>query len=331
MANYIPGINVGQLFGQLGAWRRGDFGSDYDIFDGISVRGGARSPENGALVGRTSRPKSNVTTKTAPSADTSMLSFDGGNVLGLADSMGAAQADPDAAIRSQLRGEISGRGAEIDALYNDLFTSLDALLKARDAELETQYGEQSKKAADQYTAAIPEIENSYAAIGSGDSTDNSDAKDKAKAGHDETQKTIGKNKEQDKAKLGAYGNEQRAKIGADKEAASRNVARAGETEDVDALRGMRNDLETNLSNAKVTKATLGTDGQARRDLSAVTSDGGRFEAATNALDSIIKSSMSGAVKEAAIKAVVDNGGLSDEEKAKVNAQYGNVYAEQAAL
>jgi len=94
---------------------------------------------------------------------------------------------------------------------------------------------------------------------------------------------------------------------------------------------MRNDIERNIDQAGVTRATLGTDGDAAKAVSSLTADAGRFEAATNALDSIIKSSMSGAVKEAAVKAVTDNAGLSDEEKKKVQAQYGNVYAEQAAL
>ena len=244
---------------------------------------------------------------------------------------GGGTVDKDAAIRNQLIGEILGRGGDIDAVYNALFGDLDALLRSRDAELEAEYGNQFKKASDQYAEAIPEIETSYAAIGAESSTDQADAKTDAKKGFDETTATIGKNKETDKAKLGQYGTEQRAKFDADKNSAKRNVARASETEDVGALRSMRNDLEGNIDAAGVTRATLGTDAGARGEISRLTSDNGRFEAAINALDSIIKSSMSGSVKEAAVQAVTDSAGLSDEEKKKVQETYGNVYAEQAAL
>lgn len=237
----------------------------------------------------------------------------------------------DMGLVNQLRNEISAKGGEVDSVYGELFGALDGLLKSRDAELETQYGDQLTKATEQYASAIPEIETSYAAIGASDSTDRTTANRKADAGFKETTETIGKNKSSDKAKLGQYGIEQRAKIEEDKNAAKRNVGRAGETTDADSLRSMRNELETNVSNANVTKATLGTDGQAKKDLEATTGDNGRFAAATNSLDAIIKSSMSGAVKEAAVKAVVDNAGLSDEEKKKVQQTYGNVYAEQAAL
>lgn len=236
-----------------------------------------------------------------------------------------------AAARNQLRSEIGARGGDIESIYASLFGDLDALLRSRDAELESQYGSQLEKASSTYADAIPDIETSYAAIGAADSTDTADAKTGAKKGFDETTETIKKNKETDKAKLGQYGTEQRAKFATDKEAASRNVARAGETTDVDALRSMRNDIESNLDSAKVTKATLGTDQGARGEVSRLTGDSGRFEAAIGALDSILKSSMSGAVKEAAVAAVTDSAGLSDEEKKKVQQQYGNVYAEQSAL
>lgn len=244
---------------------------------------------------------------------------------------GGGAIDRDASLRNSLRGEIASRGGEIDSIYSTLFGNLDSLLRTRGQELESQYGEQFKKAADAYTGALPEIENSYAAIGAADSTDRTDAKTKAKTGYEETTKTIGKNKKADEAKLGQYGEEQRARFRADQESAKRNLARVNETDDVNALRGLRNDIESNISQAGVTRATLGSDGAARQQLSSLTQDNGRFQEATNALDSIIKSSMSGSVKEAAVKAIVDNAGLSEEDKKKVNMQYGNVYAEQAAL
>lgn len=276
-------------------------------------------------------------------ADTTMGSFEAtriadplpGGVLGATtDAAGGGstvKVDPDAAVKAQLRGELKGKGAEIENIYNSLFGDLDNLVRTRDAELETEYGGQFKKAADTYAAAIPQIETSYAAIGSADSTDNADAKTGAKKGFDETNATIGKNKASDKAKLGQYSTEQRAKFTADRDSAKRNVERADATDDAGALRQMRNDVETNIGAANVTRATLGTDAGARGEVSRLTSDSGRFQEAMNALDSIVKSSMSGAVKEAAVKAVTDSAGLSDEEKKKVQETYGNVYAEQAAL
>ena len=243
----------------------------------------------------------------------------------------AAAPDPDIAVRNQLRAEIGGKGGELDAIYAALFGELDNLIRSRDAELEEQYGGQLKKATEEYTGAIPTIESSYAALGAGESTDQSDAKTKAKKGFDETTETIGKNKQADKAKLGQYGNEQRAKFSVDRDSAKRNIGRAGETEDVDALRSLRNDIEGNIDSARVSRASLGTDQGARGEVSRITADAGRFQSAMNALDSIIKSSMSGSVKQAAVEAITDSAGLSEEEKQRVRQQYGDVYAEQAAL
>ena len=261
----------------------------------------------------------------------------GGQTLGattVADAAPSAadlKAAQDAADRAKFRGEIKGKQSDVDRIYAALFGDLDTLLKSRDQELETQYGGQFKQAADKYAEAIPQIETSYAAIGAGDSTDNTYAKVGAKKGFESTNETIGQNKAADKAKLGQFGNEQRAKFSADQASANRNIARADETTDVDALRSMRNDLETNLDTAGVTRASLGTDAGARGQLSALTADNGRADAAINALDEIMKSSLGGDVKKAAVEAVTTSSGLTDEEKKKVQAQFGNVYAEQAAL
>lgn len=241
------------------------------------------------------------------------------------------QAAQDAIDRVALQGSIAGKAGAVDSTYNDLFGSVNSLVTARDGQLETQYGDQFKKASNQYADAIPQIETSYAAIGAADSTDNTYAKVGAKKGFEDTTKTIGNNKAADKVKLGQYKTEQDAKISADKQTAQMNISKAPGTTDVNALRSMNNELDSSLINSGVTKATLGTDGAASKTVSDLTADGGRYDAAVNALDGILKSSLSGSVKEAAVKAVTDSSGLSDQEKAKVQQTYGNVYAEQSAL
>lgn len=237
----------------------------------------------------------------------------------------------EAAERAGLKSEIAGYEDDIESTYGSLFGDLNNLIIERDKELETQYGDQLKKAGEQYTGAIPEIERSYAALGAADSTDRGDAKDKAKKGFDDTTATIGSNKTADKTKLGAYKTETETKLNQGREGARNVIRNATTTDSVDALRTGRNALQTNLSDAAVTKSTLGTGGSARQAVSDLTKDGGRYEAAVGALDSIIKSSMSGAVKQAAVKAITDNAGLSDDEKKKVDEMYGNVYTEQQAL
>lgn len=244
---------------------------------------------------------------------------------------GTAAADPDAGQRAALKSRIGGRGGEIDAIYNALFSDLNALIRSRDSELETQYGDQLKSATGKFEEALPAIDTSYAALGSYDSTQRTDSRGKAKTGYEETTKTIGNNKNKDKAALGQYKRENEAKFGADRDSAKRAIQSAAETTDVGALRGLDNDLSSNISQAGVTRATLGSDGAARQSVSALTSDNGRYDSAINALDSILKGSMSSDVKAAAVKAVTDAGGLSEEEKKKVQQTYGNVYAEQAAL
>ena len=244
---------------------------------------------------------------------------------------GGGQVDPDAARRASLRNALTGRRGDVESAYEALFGDLGKLIQSRTGDLETQYGDQLKKASDQYAAALPEIENSYSSLGAANSTDLRDAHIDAQKGYDDTVADIGKNKTKDQAALGQYDKETRARFQADKDAALRAIDSSADTTDVNALQGLSNQLDTNLSGVNVSRATLGTDGEAARHIQGLTSDNGRFQAAIDALDGIMKSSMASDVKQAAVKAVTDAGGLSDQEKKKVQAQYGNVYAEQATL
>ncbi len=261
---------------------------------------------------------------------TSTSSAGGESSIDYAAQAAAQAAAQKAAKVNSVRGEIKNNAQQLQAIYNALFGDLDNLLKSRASKVETQYGDQFAAAAKQYADSLPKIQNSYAAIGAADSTDTADAKDSAKEGFDTTNKTIGKNKHDDLNAIGQYGNEQRARFLADQDSLNRNLGRVDTTDDLDALRSMRNDIESNIGTANTTKATLGTDASAGKALSTLTADNGRYQEAVNALDSILKGSMSGAVKEAAVKSIVDNAGLSDEDKNKINLQYGNVYNETNA-
>lgn len=261
------------------------------------------------------------------------LDFGGGagTVMGSTTGTADTGSGTDAAKRAALIQAILSKKDAVQQAYDALFGGLDTLLKARSGELDTQYGDQLKKASTEFADVLPTIDASFAALGSYDSTQRGDNRAKAQSGYEDTVKTIGANKEKDQAALGQYGRESRAKFQADKDAALRYINSAQDTTDVNALQDAQNNVDTNLSQAGVTKATLGTDASAAKEVRGLTSDNGRFQAAIDSLDAIVKSSMPDSVKQAAVKAVTDAGGLSDEEKKKVQAQYGNVYAEQQAL
>lgn len=239
--------------------------------------------------------------------------------------------DPEAAKRAALIDQLTGHTGDVQAAYDALFNDLNTLLQSRRDALNTQYDKQLKTASQNFTDVLPTIDQSFAALGSYDSTQRGDNRAKAEKGYQDTVSTIGDNKNKDLSALGQYGKESRAKFQADKESAQRYIDSAKNTTDVNALQSANNNLDTNLSQAKVTDATLGTDASAAKDLQGRTSDNGRFQAAMDALDSVIKSSMPSDVKAAAVTAVSNAAGLSEADKKKVQAQYGNVYAQQQAL
>ena len=236
------------------------------------------------------------------------------------------------AERGKLRGDIHARVNDLNALYNQLFGNLDNVAAERARELEDNYGEQLGKAAQKYADGVATIDNSYAALGSGDSTDHTYAKNSAKSGFEETNKQIKKNKEEDLAKLGNYVEGTKAKWRADHESANRLNGRADEVKDLTELRGGRNSIEDKIGNVKADIGNMNTESGARGKLSELTGDGGRADSLSSALDSILKSSLGGDMKEAAVDTIGNaagaNKGQIDEIKKKNAAQFGDAYTAQ---
>lgn len=225
----------------------------------------------------------------------------------------------------KLRGDIKGRAPELEAAFNALFGDMDNLARDKSAEIERKAGENINDLTGQYTASIPGIESSYAALGAGDSTDTRDAKISAKTGYEKSVKQVGDNKDADLAKVGQYANESKAKWSADKDSMLRLISRVDETENEGDLNTARNEVENKLGTLNADRATLTTDAGARGKLSEITKDGGRYEAAKAALDNVLKSSLSGGVKQAAVEAISNSADLDDEDKQRIKLEYGNVY------
>ena len=275
------------------------------------------------------KPASNR--QAAPTADLQQVSFadplagDGGWIAGGDGYGGGVMTDP--AELARLRDDIRAYADQINAVYESIFGNLEDIGKERIGEIGKTYGENVNKVTGQYTSSIPRIEGSYAALGAGDSTDTRDAKIGAQSAFNESVETLGDAREADEAKVGSFLSENKARYGADQESLNRLVDRVDETQDLGDLRSARNDVEDRLGQVKADEGSLMTDEGARGKLAGLTKDGGRFAQVTSALDNVLNSSMAGSTKAGAVKAIIENGGLSDEEKQKVKLQYGDVYNE----
>lgn len=252
--------------------------------------------------------------------DVSAINPGGGGsaVLSAAD----IAAQKQAAKIAGLRGDIRGYQDDVDSVYNQLFADLDTLIRSRAEEIDKTAGENIGKLTDQYVGSIPKIESSYASLGAGDSTDNTYAKVDAKTGYDGSVKEVGKQKEKDQTTLGEYDQTTRAGWGADREALNRIFGRLDETENEQDLVNTRNEVENKLGTAKATRASLMTDKGLKGAIADKTNGASRFDSIQGSLDAVLNSSLSGAVKEAAIQAIGQSAGLSDEEKNQIKANSG---------
>lgn len=230
----------------------------------------------------------------------------------------------------KLRGAITGNKDDIIRAYQEIFGEIDRLAKERSGQIEDTAGRNINELTGNYTASVPKIDASYAAVGAYDSTDKGDARKGADDAYTTAVDKVGKAKDEDLSKVGQYVQEQKGKYDADKSSILRSIGRVGETDNEGDLRGLRNEVENKLDTLGADKKSLGTDKGARGELEKITGDGGRFAAIKGSLDNIMQSSLSGEVKSAAVQQVLNSGDVSEEDKQKVKQQYGDAYSAQAA-
>lgn len=222
----------------------------------------------------------------------------------------------------KLRGEIRGYQPQIEEIYNQLFADLDMLIKSRSKDIDASAGDNINKLTESYVGAIPRIESSYAALGAGDSTDNTYAKVDAKKGFEDSTAEVGKQKQKDLSTLGEYDQTTRAGWGADRDALNRIFGRLDETENEQDLANSRNEVENKLGTAKASRASLMTDDGLRGKIAGATDPTSRMQSIQASLDALLNGSMSGGVKDAAFAAVGKSAGLSEEEKNQIKANSG---------
>lgn len=227
------------------------------------------------------------------------------------------QAAKKAKLVGKLRNETRGYAPEVNTIYDQLFADIDTLLNSRRKDIEETSGRSIGDLTKKYVSSIPGIENSYSAVGAGDSTWAGDSKDDAKEGFESSVKQVGDQKGKDLAALSQYGEETKAGWNADREALNRIFSRLDETDNENDLAAGRNTVETKLAGAKANRATLMTDEGLKGKINAGTDSSSRLAGIQSSLDSILNSSMANSVKDAAVQAVGQSAGLSDAEKDQI--------------
>ena len=222
-----------------------------------------------------------------------------------------------AKLVGKLRNETRGYAPEVNKIYDQLFADIDTLLNSRRKDIEETSGRSIGDLTKKYVSSIPGIENSYSAVGAGDSTWAGDSKDDAKEGFESSVKQVGDQKSKDLAALSQYGEETKAGWNADREALNRIFSRLDETDNENDLAAGRNTVETKLAGAKANRATLMTDEGLKGKINAGTDSSSRLAGIQSSLDSILNSSMANSVKDAAVQAVGQSAGLSDAEKDQI--------------
>lgn len=238
----------------------------------------------------------------------------------------AAQEARDNAERNNLRGEIDGYGGRSDRLFDDIFRLIKEAAKSRRSKVDKTYNDQDAQYVAQYGEAVPQIDNSFAALGIGNSTYAGDRIDDAKDAMDSALEKSADNRKSDLAEVGNWQDTQLGAFKSDKKNIQAAIGRSKDVEDLGELREARNNVDTTLNNIGGKKSAFQSDGSAIKSLQSKTGRSANFDSAMESLKGVLASSMDTGTKQAAKDALVENANLTDDEKKKLSeVQVNNPY------
>ena len=229
----------------------------------------------------------------------------------------AAQAAADEAERNALLTEIEGLSPRQQQLFAGIFDRIKQTANRNRSKINDQYNEQNAKYTTEYQAALPEIDNAFAAMGIGNSTYAGDRIDTAT---DEYKGSLAKSDKARGDELAAENENEQKNIGAfqaDQKNVNDAISRSKGVKDVSELRDARNNLTTTLNNVEGKGNSIigdSADAAARAD----SARSKNFEDAKKTLTGVLASAMDVGTKSAAKEALMEYSNLTDDEKRELS-------------
>ena len=330
----------------------GRVGKDYDLIPNFSVRGGKRSPKNNALIGVTStagapdlrgvdfnRVGTNAVAPASVAPAQEVYAGGGGGGGGVYyDPVAAARAAEaeriraaEEAERNSILAELTGYRGRADETFNDLFSRIDQLARERRQRLNETYNEQDARYTTEFEQAIPEIDNAFAALGIGNSTYAGKRVDSATKEYEKSLQSSKRNREADLREVGEWAGSQRSALEGDKRNIFERLDRASRhNADLGELRGVRNEIGSQVNTLGGRKGAYTPGGEAMQTLERVSGRSSNFDDAMASLQGVLNSSMDTGTKDAAKTALIDNANLTDDEKRRLSeVQANNAYTRPA--
>jgi hypothetical protein len=238
----------------------------------------------------------------------------------------AQQAAEDAAKRTQLQSGIKKLIGDTLGIYDSLYGDVRKAATSQRQQLDQRYNREVGSLTDQFNTELPKIGRAYAGRGAFDSSYRMDAEAGAQKGFENQITDIGEQRKADAAKIGQYQAEQEAQFGAGKGLLQTIQSRLPETQDVNELMQLRNDIEKRMSELRAARGSNQSQEAYVQKFGQLAPAGDRLGQLQSTLTNIVNGQAPGPLKRAVAQQIIGSAGLSKDDQARllnqVNTQIG---------
>lgn len=236
----------------------------------------------------------------------------------------AQQRAQEEAQRGQLRGEIGGGIQNLQNVYSQLFGDITGAATGQRQALEQRYGRETQALGQQFNEQLPAIGRGYAARGAYQSSYRTDAEQQAQDQFNKQLQDLAAQREADAAKIGQYVAEQQAKIQAEQGMLGTIGGRLGQTQDINELMQLRNQIERQIADTQTARAGAMSQQQLMQRFQQLAPAADRLSQLQGTLTTIMQGAAPSALKRATAEQIIGSAGLTPEEQDRLRTQINQI-------
>lgn len=226
----------------------------------------------------------------------------------------AAAAAANAAKAKALRGNVTSLVNSIKDIFNSRYGLIDQSAGEQTGKLNDRFAAESQDVANQVENENQQLGAAHAASGSYDSSYRGNNVDTVtKAGEGQI-RDLGTELEDNIAKIAAWVSSQKAGIDAEKRGLDTTASRLPESDDVNELTSLRNQLESRIAELEAGQAEYRTNAQNRAALEGIAPSSQRAVQLKTTLSHIVSGNADASQKKVIAQRLIQNSGLTPQEQ-----------------
>lgn len=291
---------------------------------GLSVQGGGSIPQGtgNSLVpsfGTSGGPQVAASRTSVPSGGSG---GGGGGGISAEEQARLAREAEEARVRTQRKNSVTNLVKSIQGVYDALYGDINTAAADSTRLVNERFATENEGLADQFQSQFRDIGNAFSARGAYDSSYRGDAERTAQKGYENLLAAQGTKQRSELADIGKYVSSARAEVQGDREALNLIMQQLPDTNNLDELQQLVNQLQARKGQAGRQRAGTGTQNFYLKQLGAIDKKASNVAQLRGQLSNILSAEVPSAVKGNIVSNLINGAQLTAQEKEQLMQEYG---------